>query len=274
MEIKAVELAAAIKAQVASGKGAIPGQEVKRLAKECDRIHSSFRRELHRVQREIGLSETEIRAIEQKRDASSLPAEADTNFWRADIEQFSPTGYIDDLIEPAMTRLLSRVDPIWLDTEAAKPYRLGPEFLGNPLHLVSGVRVGTGIQKTAPQRFARMLLLSRDHMMKRPDVDFFSAAMCVPEVAQLGNCIDEIKELGPEASRKLTELPYMTDEQVSATVFELLVGAACIRRGIALTMVPEDRSGNGSLHSSHGRAIRLLSSSIRPGGEGTLSDKI
>jgi hypothetical protein len=34
----------------------------------------------------------------------------------------------------------------------------------------------------------------------------------------------------------------MNDEKVSATIFELLVGAACVRRGLDVTMVAEDRS--------------------------------
>ena len=82
---------------------------------------------------------------------------------------------------------------------------------------------------------------AHDHLAKRDDLDFFSAAMFVPQIAQLGNSLDEIKELGPEAERKLAALPSMTDEMVSATIYELLVGAACVRKGLELTMVPEDR---------------------------------
>jgi hypothetical protein len=86
-----------------------------------------------------------------------------------------------------------------------------------------------------------MLLVSQDHLMKRPDLDFFLASMFVAEVAQLGNRLDEIKELGPEAKRKLAALSSMPDDQVSATVYELLVGTACVRKGLTVTMVPEDR---------------------------------
>jgi hypothetical protein len=52
-----------------------------------------------------------------------------------------------------------------------------------------------------------MLLVSQDFLSERPDFDSFSAAMFVPEVAQLGNSLDEIRELGPEAERKLAALP-------------------------------------------------------------------
>jgi hypothetical protein len=87
-----------------------------------------------------------------------------------------------------------------------------------------------------------MLLVSRDHLQKRLDLDFFATATFVPELAVLGNSLNEIAALGPEAERKLARLPYMTDDNVSATIFELLVGAACIRWGLNVTMVPEDRS--------------------------------
>lgn len=83
-----------------------------------------------------------------------------------------------------------------------------------------------------PQRFARTLLLSKDHLAKEWDLDFFSAAMLVPEMAVLGNSLAEIDGLGPEARRKLGALPLMTDDGVTATIFELLVGAACLRRGL------------------------------------------
>jgi hypothetical protein len=87
-----------------------------------------------------------------------------------------------------------------------------------------------------------MLLVTQDHLMKRWDVDYFAAAMFVPEVALLGNSVDEIRALGPEAERKHASLPSMTDDNVSATVYELLVGAAGVRKGLSLAMVPENSS--------------------------------
>ena len=133
------------------------------------------------------------------------------------------------------------MNPEWLNSEAKKPYRLGPEFLNSPLHLVNGVRVGMVPGLGTPQRFAQMLLVTQDHLAKCAELDFFSAAMFVPEVAQLGNSLKEISELGAEAERKLAALPSMSDDMVTATVYELLVGAACVRKGLKLTMVEENR---------------------------------
>ena len=242
METKSQELAAAIKAQVATGNATTPNETVLRIVEESRQVHADFLRELRRVTREIGVSEAEVRAMERARDAQLLPAERPTRFWRSEIEQCSPSGFLDDLVEPAVEQLVDLVDPKWLRSEAAKPYRLGADFLGHPLHLVNGVRVGMSLAPTGPQRFARMLLVSQDFLTKRPDFDFFSAAMFVPEVAQLGKSLDEIKELGPEAERKLAALPSMSDDLVTSTIYELLVGAACVRKGLTLTMMPENRS--------------------------------
>jgi hypothetical protein len=213
------------------------------LAREGRKAQADFLRQVRAVQRSIGISESEIRAVARARDAELLPPN-DDRFWRTQVEQIpvSESEDLDHLAKTGLKRLLARVKPEWLRAEAHKPYRLGSAFLTNPLHLVNGVRVGMNLNSEGPQRFARMLLITQDHLKKRWDLDFFSAAMFVPEVAQLGNSLDEIGALGPEAERKLAALPSMTDEMVSATVYELLVGAACVRKGLKLTMVPEDRS--------------------------------
>jgi hypothetical protein len=87
-----------------------------------------------------------------------------------------------------------------------------------------------------------MLLVCQDHLDKRADLDFFSAAMLVPEVAALGNSLDLVPALGAEAEGKLRRLHLMSDEMVASTVYELLVGTRCVRKGQAITMLPEDRS--------------------------------
>lgn len=240
-EAKTQELSAAIKAQVAAGDRSQPNETVRRLVKDLRKLQADFLRQVRLLQRAHGISEAEIRAIERVREAQLLP-ESDDQYWRTEIERTRTSESLDAIVEPGLERLLSRIDPEWLRTEARKPYRLGSAFLTNPLHLVNGVRVGMGQDSTGPQRFARMLLVCQDHLMKRWDLDFFAAAMFVPEVAVLGNSLGEIGALGPEAERKLARLPLMTDENVSATVFELLVGGACVRRGLNVAMVPEDRS--------------------------------
>lgn len=198
-------------------------------------------RQVRILQRALGILEREIRAMERAREEQLIPP-SDDRYWRTQVEQTPATEWLDDFVESGFRKLISRVDPAWLNAEAQKPYRLGSAYLANPLHLVNGVRVGMNQDSSAPQRFARMLLVCQDHLLKQWDLDFFSAATFVPEIGVLGNSLDEIAALGPEAERKLSHLPEMAGDQVSATIYELLVGAACIRHGLELTMVPEDRS--------------------------------
>jgi hypothetical protein len=64
----------------------------------------------------------------------------------------------------------------------------------------------------------------------------------VTEVAALGTRLNELRELGPEASAKFRRLSTMTDEEVYSTVYELLVGTAGVRKGLALEMLTPDGS--------------------------------
>jgi len=240
-EAKAREISAAIKTQVATGDRDRPGPTVRRLVGEARKLQVEFLRELRRVQRSAGISEAEIRAIERAYEAERLPSD-NRGYWHNEVLKARSTEDLDDLAALGLESLLRNVDRSWLRAQAEKPYRLGSSFLTEPPHLVSGVRVGMAEQALGPQRFARMLLLCDDHVRKDWDLDFFTAAMDVPEVAILGQSLQEIDALGPEARRKLRALPSMTDELVTATIFELLVGAACLRRGLDLEMLPEDRS--------------------------------
>ncbi len=239
-EAKIQEVRSATKAQVAAGDSGPPNETVRRLMKELRKLHADCLRQIRLLQRAHGISEAEIRAIERARESEALPS--GDEFWRTQVEETQATDDLDASAQSGIERLIGQIDPEWLRAEGQKPYRLGTEFLNNPLHLVNGVRVGMGEEAAGPQRLARMLLVSQDHLMKRWDLDFFAAATYVPEVAVLGNSLDEIRELGPAAEEKLANLPSMTDDNVGATVFELLVGAACVRRGLDVTMVPEDRS--------------------------------
>ncbi len=177
-----------------------------------------------------------------KHKGARFQPDGEKKLWRAQIEQVDGFHDLDELAAAGLTQCLRRVSQKWLQTEAPKVYRLDSAFLTNPLHLVNGSRVGVGPVQDGPQRFARMLLVTQNHLNKRWDLDFFSAALLVPEVAVLGNSLSEIRALGPEAERKLAALPEMADEEVGATMYELLVGAACVRKGRSITMVPEDRS--------------------------------
>jgi hypothetical protein len=237
-EAKVLEFSAAVKAQVAAG-GKGPNETVRRLLQELQELRANLSSEIRRLQSSAGISEAEIQAVEDTYEADRLPRGQE--FWHRQVLQIRPTEDLDAQAESGLEALLGLVDPKWLHGQKG-PYRLGHPYHTQPLHVVNSVHVGTTRPTQGPQRFARMLLVCRDHLRKVDNLDFFSAATFVPEVAILGNSLKEIKALGPEAERKLASLPFIPDDMVSATIYELLVGAACIRRGIDLQMLPENRA--------------------------------
>jgi hypothetical protein len=236
---KSLQLAGAIKTQVETGDAALPNDEVKALVREQRTLQAQFLCLLRKLQREAGISEAEIRAIERAEESRNLPGGG--QLWHAEIFETRSTEELDELAAVALHELLGVVDPQWLDSESAKTYRLDNRFLSQPLYLVNGVRL---FQPDAnqPQRFAKMLLATRDHLERRNDLDFYAAASYVPEIAALGNSLNEIAALGDEAQRKLHRLSQATDDEVSSTIFELLVGAACVRKGINAVMLPETKA--------------------------------
>lgn len=218
-----------------------PNETVRRISKEIRKLRADCLHLIRFLQRSEGISQAEIRALIRQREKTFV---SDDSYllWRTEIEQISDSQDMEPLVRSALERLTNSVGPDWLHEEAKKPYRLGHSFRENPLHIVNGIRVGTAPPIHGPQRLARMLLLAEDHVRKRNDLDFFAAAILVPELAALATSLDVVGALGPEAERKLAGLAGMTDEQAGSIIYELLVGAAGIRAGLDLTMIPEDRS--------------------------------
>jgi hypothetical protein len=240
LDNKAKEFAAAVKVQVASGDATLPSRKIEQLVKEQELLQEQFDQLLRTFQSATGISEQEIEAIEKAEQAKKLPR--GDELWHDEVLQTRPTEDLDDLLDVGLENLLRLIDPQWLRAEAQKPYRLGADFLKNPLHLVSGVRIAGESSVPGPSRFARMLLLCLDHQNRQLELDFFTASSFASEIAMLGNSLKEIDELGPEATRKLAMLGSMPDDVVTSTIFELLVGAACVRRGLSVSMVPENRA--------------------------------
>ena len=238
-EQKIKEMIAAIKAQIESGSTDGPNETVRQLSRESRTLRAKFLCELRNLRRAHGVSERELRTFERALDGIHDPSGA--QYWRAEVEDTPAMEDLDALAAVGYEQLLLLVDPVWLRTEGEKVYRLNTDFLNQPLHLVNGVRV-SDVENSPVQRFAQMLLVCKDHLNRKDDLDFFSAAMFVPEIAALGCSLDEITALGPEAERKLSALPSMPNDEVSATIYELLVGAACVRRGLDITMVPVDKT--------------------------------
>jgi hypothetical protein len=231
---KVDEISSAIK-RAASGNG--PSSEVAKLQDELKTLHDLLGVELKRLQEEAGIPDEIIELAEKSR----LPR-LEQRYSLRDILDVSSTDDLDEFAARGVERLLSLQHPAWLRSQSKMAYRLGTDFMTSPLQLVGGTRMPRELRAGGPQRFAQMLLTCLDHLGKRDDLDFFAASMLVPEVAMLGCGLDEIVELGPEATSKLGRLPTMTDAEVCSSVYELLVGAACVRRGMRIEMLRPDRS--------------------------------
>ena len=208
------------------------------LLKELQKLGTPVDRELMAVQTAFGYSESDLQEYE-KLELQATLGDRDDRFWRQDVEATYPTATLDELAPAALETLLPRVDPDWLDREGRTNYRLDDLFLNRPLHIMCGTRVGVGTLGDRPRRFARMLLVCRDHVNKRDDLDFFEAALAVPEIVMLADSLSQIDELGPVATTQLERLPELGDAKAASTIHELLVGAACVKRGTSLRMLSD-----------------------------------
>lgn len=157
-----------------------PNAETEKYASERDALNQEFSDRLADLQDFVGVPDEVFDAIAA---AGRHPHEE--RLWRSEVEVAPPTGDLDSAVERGLVLLLPRVRPDWLLEEAKKSYRLGDDFLSDPLYLVGNVRLATSAPK--PQRFARMLLVAQDHVGEHDRLDLFEAPMLVTEVAALGS---------------------------------------------------------------------------------------
>jgi hypothetical protein len=185
----------------------------------------------------LGVSQADLDRLERLR----LPSDgSDPRYDRRSLVNTPSTGALEDLAAVAFERLVSFAPPGWLREQRKLPYRLAPEVAREGLRIAGGIRL-RGVREHPPQRFAHMLLLLEDFIEGRPELDFFNAALLVPEAAMLGAQLEAIPELGPAAVKKLHRLYEDTD--VASSMYELLVGAACVRKGTRLEMLIPAGSG-------------------------------
>jgi len=222
------EYRAAVQRDEEARRGAT--EEAKRLGARVAELSTAFSRGVRDLEECAGVPDEVFEHIA----AARRPPREEVH-WRAEIERTPPNADLDAAARLGLDRLRSVVDRAWLDDEAQKPYRLTDAIFAEPLQLVGTVRVG--ITDARPQRFAHMLLVTDDHLRKHDRFDFFDAPMLIAEVAALGARLDDVPDLGTDAVEKLRCLPSMTDTEVAATVYELLVGTAARHKGLNVEMV-------------------------------------
>jgi hypothetical protein len=212
-----------------------PTAEHRQQLKALNDLHLRIKAEIKGLQDDFGIPEELIRLLEKQ----EMPLLED-RYWKREVEAVTPTGHFDDLAGAALERLLPGVDADWLAQEGARRFRLGDAFLHEPLHLWAGTQVHS--PDTRPHRFADMLLVTQDHLVKRAELDFFAAPMFLAEVTMLGRALDAIPDMGPAAEEKFASLPTLPNDEVASTVHELLVGSACAHHGVKVEMLAAPRN--------------------------------
>ncbi len=233
-------IAAALKRLEKSPKDPELRAELDRLQQELSTIDAALgaeqRRCLDHLKSEYGLDEEWLRQFEE-----SQRPKFGKDYWNSEIQQVPSTVRLEDVVAAGLEQLLPAVDADWLKEQSLLRYRQKYDAVEDSncrLHLVGRQRLLSTSAPRRPHRLANMLLTSTDLLAGRHDVDLFDGPMLVSEVAGLGAALPLIKELGSEATKKFNALPSMTERDVVSTVYELLVGAACLRMGRAIEMLP------------------------------------
>jgi len=234
-EAKIAAASASMKRDAAAGLS-LPSAETQRLTTGVDEVSEQFSAALSRFQNAIGLSDELLALLEMQQNR-----QGGWRTWRHELIDVDPTEEALEGLGEALEALLHLVDPCWLISEQARYARLGLHYYTEPLHIISGLRI-SGQGRTRPQRYAEMLLLTRDFLEGRPDLDFWALSMAVAEVKRLGSQLSEIAALGHVAGEKLRRLSERDDDAVAATVYELLVGATAVHHGLDMEMLAEQRN--------------------------------
>jgi hypothetical protein len=250
-EAKVAAVSNSMKRDAAAGLS-LPSEETKRLSAEVDEVSEQMGGSLLRLQEAIGISDERLNLLEMQRNWPR-----DWRTWRHELTHVEPTEEVLAGLDEALEALLRMIDPEWLASQQARYMRLGESYYTEPLHIIGGLRVsGQGFSR--PQRYAEMLLLTRDFLEGRSEIDFWVLPMTIAEVKRLGSQLGEIAELGHEADVKLRRLPELDEDAVTATIYELLVGAAAVRHGLDVEMLAEHGSAKTPDFRVYGLPIPMV----------------
>lgn len=179
-----------------------------------------------RMQGALGLSDKDLDALEQRgRSGDRVPRERRDQLT---VEKVESSGTIQTLLDLSFEKLLSMVGSHRLKEYSALP---APRLIGVadvPLSLVRGIRPES--EYPSIHRFAQAILVTRDCLEENPLYDHFAGAMLVPQIAQLAERLEVLRDI-PGASKRVKSLWRRASGEVDSTIFELLVGAACDSKG-------------------------------------------
>src|SRR5260370_13758040 len=248
--------------------GPDPSARVLELAAETERIHSAIRRVLHdlararaayfrggktaaayvvmeqldKQAREFGarlrLIEEELKVLGGIPDelieaisesASALAEQSRLERKSLGHEAMAPTAMVEDLLPKAWENVRRIIDTTWLERERSHAWRLDGTLLSEPLSLTRGLRRAS--EERTIHRFAQTVLVTEDFLNKHQQYDHFACALLVPQLVALGLALEVLGDIPGDTANRIRSLWQGASASCDSTVFELLVGAACWRRG-------------------------------------------
>jgi hypothetical protein len=221
------ELARARAAYFRGGKTADAHAEMERLEKQSEELGERLRLIGEELQVLGGISDEMIEALEDH--SSTLDERPRLERKSLSHETMAPTAMLEDFLPKAWENVRGLVDARWLEAERNHAWRLDDNFPSGPLSLTRGLRRTS--EERSIHRFAQALLVTEDFLNKHEQYDHFAGALLVPQLVALGRALEVLKDVPGNTANRIKSLWQGPSDSCDSTLFELLVGAACARKG-------------------------------------------
>lgn len=164
---------------------------------------------------------------------------------RASIVEETPaaTAYVEDHLPEAIEFIERHAPNGWLEREPADLFRFSSVADDQPVSIVKGVRLES--ERPKGHRLRQAMTLAKDYLANDPRYDHFGGALAVTQLAQLGRRIEALRAVGGYQER--IDALY-SGAETDATMFELLVAAACSAKGRAMVFVEPTSVKSPDLH--------------------------
>jgi hypothetical protein len=142
------------------------------------------------------------------------------------------SAFVEDHLPDALALIDLHAPKGWLEREPAHLFRLPEVDDGEPISIVKGVRLES--ERPKGHRLRQAVRLALDYLDGDARYDHFAGALAVTQLAQLGARADALR--GVAGSRDRIQALF-SGADTDATMFELLVAAACAARGRDMSFV-------------------------------------
>lgn len=213
---------------------------VQKIARELSERHSSLYEDLKRAS---GLPEDLLQAIDQP----DFGTDSEDRLMRETLtkEKISISAFVEDHVPNAIDAISRILPKGWLNEQSAISHRLDElTEEGKCLSLVKGLRPES--EFSSLHRLRQMLRVAQDYMNGARGFDHFAGSTLVPQLAQLGNKLDHLSNVGGNTQVRLKRL-VEESSSVDAGIFELLVAARCVEVGRAVEFIDESQEKSPDL---------------------------